>query len=195
MCQGEISSITVAPRFGYGVKGLPPLVPPNAHLLYTIEVIDFHQEKDLSTLSLTKRRDIGNRKRERGNWWYGRGEVTLAVQCYRRALEFLDEDEGGISYPKTNDPEEKVIYYYIFQYYMLIYYHFKRTFKTKIIHLQTKFTEDLRLLFDDRLKTYNNMAAAQLKLQAYGPALTSVGAVLRCQPKNVKALFRKGKVD
>jgi hypothetical protein len=31
------------------------------------------------------------------------------VQCYRRALEFLDEDQGGISYPKTDDPDEKVL--------------------------------------------------------------------------------------
>ncbi len=49
-------------------------------------------------------------------------------------------------------------------------------------------------MFEDRLKAYNNMAAAQLKLQAYGPAMKSVEAVLKCQPKNVKALFRKGKV-
>ncbi len=109
MNKGETSTITVAPRFGYGAKGLSPLVPPNAHLIYTIEVIDFDQEKDLDQLPLSKRRDIGNRKRERGNWWYGREEVTLAVQCYRRALEFLDEDQGGISYPKTDDPDEKVL--------------------------------------------------------------------------------------
>lgn len=32
-----------------------------------------------------------NKKRERGNWWYRRGENTLAVQCYRRALDYLDE--------------------------------------------------------------------------------------------------------
>jgi FK506-binding protein 8 len=38
------------------------------------------------------------------------------------------------------------------------------------------------------------MAAAQLKLQAFEPALNSVEAVLKCQPTNVKALFRKGKI-
>jgi len=109
MCKGEVSTLSVAPRFGYGKKGLPPLVPPNAHLLYTVEVVDFSSEKDLEELTLTKRRGIGIKKRERGNWWYGRGEITLAIQCYRRALEFLDEDQGGIVYPKTDDPDEKVI--------------------------------------------------------------------------------------
>jgi FK506-binding protein 8 len=55
-------------------------------------------------------------------------------------------------------------------------------------------TPELRKLFDDRLKTLNNLAMAQLKLQSYEPALNSVEAVLKCQPDNIKALFRKGKV-
>lgn len=33
-----------------------------------------------------------------------------------------------------------------------------------------------------------------MKISAYDTALTSVDNVLRCQPENVKALFRKGKV-
>lgn len=37
------------------------------------------------------------RKRERGNWWYTRQEHTLAIQCYRRALDYLDDIEGGIT--------------------------------------------------------------------------------------------------
>lgn len=39
------------------------------------------------------------RRRARGNWWYGRGEAQLAVQLYRRALDVLDESEGGITDP------------------------------------------------------------------------------------------------
>lgn len=103
MCKGEVSTISVAPRFGFGVKGLSPHVPANAWLLYTVELIDFGPEKELSELSVAQRREIGNRKRERGNWWYGRGESALAVQCYRRALEFLDEVEGGISLPQEQE--------------------------------------------------------------------------------------------
>lgn len=41
---------------------------------------------------------------------------------------------------------------------------------------------------------YNNLAAAQMKISAFDVALQSVDNVLRCQPENVKALFRKGKV-
>lgn len=60
---------------------------------------------------------------------------------------------------------------------------------------QASISDELKQLFEDRIKTLNNMAQAQLKLKAYEPALNSVDSVLKCQPKNVKALFRKGKVS
>lgn len=53
---------------------------------------------------------------------------------------------------------------------------------------------ELRGLMEDCLKVYNNLAAAQMKIKAYDAALQSVENVLRCQPNNVKAVFRKGKV-
>lgn len=58
-----------------------------------------------------------------------------------------------------------------------------------------QFTNDqLQELLETRVKVYNNLAAAQMKISAFDVALTSVDNVLRCQPENVKALFRKGKV-
>lgn len=52
----------------------------------------------------------------------------------------------------------------------------------------------LQELLEVRIKVYNNLAAAQMKIAAFDTALTSVDNVLRCQPNNVKALFRKGKI-
>lgn len=51
---------------------------------------------------------------------------------------------------------------------------------------------ELQALLEDRMKVYNNLAAAQMKIQAYDAALKSVECVLSGQPQNVKALFRKG---
>lgn len=53
---------------------------------------------------------------------------------------------------------------------------------------------DLQDLLEDRINVSNNMAAAQIKLELYDAALNSLQTVLRCQPNNVKALFRKAKV-
>ena len=38
------------------------------------------------------------------------------------------------------------------------------------------------------------MAAAQMKIKSYQMAISSLDVVIRCQPDNVKALYRKGKV-
>lgn len=43
-----------------------------------------------------------NRKRERGNFWFERKEYNLSIQSYRRALEYLDDTEGGITEPTTD---------------------------------------------------------------------------------------------
>lgn len=164
MTRGEVATIKVSQRFGFGAKGLPPNVPGAADLVYSVELVHSEPEKELGELSVKERRAIGNRKKTRGNFWYTRGEASLAVNCYRRALEFLDEVEGGIQFPTSSDGKQEEV------------------------------TPELRQLFDDRLTALNNLAMAQLKLQSYEPALTSVEAVLKCQPNNVKALFRKGKV-
>lgn len=53
----------------------------------------------------------------------------------------------------------------------------------------------LQDLMEDRINVSNNMAAAQMKQGAYDAALQSLHIVLRCQPNNVKALYRKSKVS
>lgn len=42
-----------------------------------------------------------------------------------------------------------------------------------------------------RIKTYNNLAQSQLKLEAWDSALASAKLVLKLDPNNEKALFRK----
>lgn len=53
--------------------------------------------------------DVRCHKRERGNWWYTRQEHTLAIQCYRRALDYLGDTEGGITLkPEEGDDSSQV---------------------------------------------------------------------------------------
>lgn len=55
-------------------------------------------------------------------------------------------------------------------------------------------TEESQGIVDMRIKVHNNLAAAHLKLSAYNAALNSVELVLKVQPRNVKALFRKAMI-
>uniref|UniRef100_A0A1B6CIU3 peptidylprolyl isomerase n=1 Tax=Clastoptera arizonana TaxID=38151 RepID=A0A1B6CIU3_9HEMI len=156
---GETAEIIIGPRFAYGNLGLPPNIPPNATLNYKVTLQTSEPEPEFTSLSVKERKTVGNRKRERGNWWYSRKEYTLAIQCYRRALDYLDDIENSAA--------------------------------SEDIQLDDKEVHDL---LDDRLKVYNNLAASQMKIKAYDTALQSVSKVLRCQPTNVKALFRKSKI-
>ncbi|CAM1295195.1 FKBP8 (predicted), partial [Pycnogonum litorale] len=54
--------------------------------------------------------------------------------------------------------------------------------------------DELQQLLECRVKVYNNMAAAQLKINAHEAAAKSLDFVLKAQPDNVKGLFRTGKV-
>lgn len=158
---GDETIVVVGPRFAYGMLGLSPLIPPNATITYTVELLKVDLEPELDKIPFDKRKILANSKRERGNWWYLRQDSTKAIQCYRRALDILDD---ATPYVEENEktieaPEETV-----------------------------------RDIIENRLKVYNNLAAAQLQIEAYDSALSSVENVIRCQPDNVKALFRKGKI-
>lgn len=131
-------------------------------IIYNVELLSckFEEYEDLKSFKI--RKEYGNRKRERANFWYNRNEFNTAIQIYRRALEYLDHKDGD---PDNVDGELDIT------------------------------NENLQSLLDDRLIVYNNLAMAQIKVSAYDAALASVENVLRCQPNNSKALFRKGRVS
>lgn len=161
---GEKAEVMCNSRFAYGTLGLPSKnIPADATIIYTVELLSAHEESDLEKKSYDSRKEIGNKKRERGNFFFERQEFNSAIQLYRRALEYLDESEGGITNPTTDGELEPT-------------------------------NAQLQDLLEDRIKVYNNMAQAQMKIQAFEAALKSVDTVLQCQPNNVKALFRKGKI-
>ncbi|XP_058808343.1 peptidyl-prolyl cis-trans isomerase FKBP8 [Phymastichus coffea] len=170
---GEEAELIVHPRFAYGSLGRSaisgktnlPAIPPDAKITYNIILKSVHMETDIYELPYEERRRIGNQKKERGNWWFSRNECTLAIQCYRKALEYLSlTGESDTMDDRKSSNSESVS------------------------------DADLQVLLEDSLIVHNNLAAAQLKCEAYDAALKSVENVLRCQPQNVKALFRKGKI-
>lgn len=56
---GEISQLEVAPRFAYGKLGNGKDIPPDATILYTVELISVNHEKDLEDTSIDERLKIG----------------------------------------------------------------------------------------------------------------------------------------
>ena len=126
-----------------------------------MELLDFKPVDPEEPRSFEERNTVGTRKKERGNYWFNRNEFNLAIQLYRKAIEYFDEN---VDAPESAPGETKLT------------------------------SEQIQELFEQRMVVYNNLAAAQMKIDALDAAMKSVETVLLCQPNNVKALYRKGKI-
>lgn len=173
----EVSRIVIKSRFAFGKIGKGSEIPPNSTLECELHVLSVEWPEDEVILPIDERIRIGNRKKERGNFWYGREDYSTAMQCYKSALKYLDASEEELG--SEQDLKK----------------HFEEQMKSissngSIVNSNERIDE----LIEIRSATFNNLAAVQLKIEAFEGALKSVDSVLMVQPNNVKALFRKGKI-
>ena len=190
MNDGQTCRLIIKPRFAYGPIGnIETGIPANTTLdieLELLEIVDFElppndENGDNSGDSnpvvfyepLSERFILGETKKRRGNFWYQRGEFSLAIQCYRGAVKYLDVSREELKIieeykngPMSGDMPDVVREDYL----------------------------QVEAIIQERSQTYNNLAAAQLKMQAFDSALRSVEECLNLAPKNVKALFRRAKI-
>lgn len=162
MTKGEECLLDVESTFAYGEKGNGSNIPPESRLFLTVRLVDWSPSRLVPDIPLEERATIGIRKRDRGNKWYSREDYSMAVQCYRKAVEYLDDEQIEA------DMEVPIDRFLL--------------------------PPALQQLLEDRVKTCNNMAQAQMKLSAWDSAMASVKQVLKIQPNNEKALFRKAKI-
>ena len=117
---GETSRLLIKPRFGYGPSGNKAAgIPEDATLDLEVELLEVLKYDDsplagnplagapepepgepnpvVGVEPLAERLRIGNYKKGRGNFWFERGEYSLAIQCYRGAIKFLDASEEELA--------------------------------------------------------------------------------------------------
>lgn len=145
MQKGEVAEVKVEHTFAYGLVGDGARIPPSTDLELEVELVNWVELGPAPDIPLSERMDIGMSKRERGNRWYSRGEYSLAVQCYRKAAEYLDDKQI------EEDMEVPIDRFLL--------------------------PKDLQELLQERVKTFNNMAQAQMKLSAWDSSLASVRQV------------------
>ncbi|CAH1254168.1 FKBP8 [Branchiostoma lanceolatum] len=155
MGMGETCEVIVDALYAYGSHGREPDIPENATITYELQLLNAQDKPDLFTMSVDDKCTLGDKKRERGNFWYSRNDFMLACHCYEQAVKILES-----SSKEKSEPDSEIV----------------------------------KQMDDIRLKSYNNMAAAQLKAKNYDTAKKSCEAVLAIHPDNVKGLFRLGKV-
>ncbi|XP_034480099.1 peptidyl-prolyl cis-trans isomerase FKBP8 [Drosophila innubila] len=166
---GELAQISVDPRFGYGALGLK-----KENTTETIVAPNAHLIYDVELLDV-KYEDFKDLKSFDILRKYGARKKERANYFYKR-VEYnnaIHLYRRALDYldNRDGDPDAE--------------------FDKEDLKLSNS---DLQTLLEDRLIVYNNLAMAQIKIGAFDVALQSVEHVLRCQPNNPKALYRKGRV-
>ncbi len=87
-----VHCVQAASDFCYGNQGDGDRVPPKSELFLTVRLVGAREMPPAPDIPLEERYRIGNEKRLRGNRWYSRGDHSMAVQCYRKAVEYLDDE-------------------------------------------------------------------------------------------------------
>jgi len=151
MTVGEIDIIKASPRFAYGTLGRLPDIPPDSWIIYNVELLTIEPAIDYATLSKEARIQLADAKRQRGNYFFQRGEYGSAIDVYQRATKILCSD------------------------------------------IEQSTEEDDAQLSNFAAAVYNNLAATQLKVDAFDAALDSLRFCINFQPDNAKAWYRRGK--
>ncbi|XP_064323969.1 inactive peptidyl-prolyl cis-trans isomerase FKBP6 isoform X1 [Phalacrocorax carbo] len=100
MKKGEAARFVFTPDYAYGRQGCPPLIPPNATVMFEVELLDFldSDESDTffeltaeqqDTFPLQKVLKVADTEREFGNYLYRKQHFEGAKDRYKRAFSIL----------------------------------------------------------------------------------------------------------
>ncbi|XP_068145424.1 peptidyl-prolyl cis-trans isomerase FKBP8 [Drosophila tropicalis] len=168
---GEVAEVSVDPRFAYGSTGLKINKDDDTEVVVPP---DAHLTYEIELLD-AKYEDFSDLKTFEILRKYGTRKKERANYFYKRSEynNAIHLYRRALDFLDTRDGDPDA------------------AFGKEDLELSNS---DLQTLLDDRLIVYNNLAMAQIKIAAYDAALQSVEHVLRCQPNNPKALYRKGRI-
>lgn len=72
---------------------------------YQVELHEFKPVDPEEARSFEERNTVGTRKKERGNYWFKRNEFNLAIQLYRKAIEYFDENVDSADAPPPSSTQ------------------------------------------------------------------------------------------
>ena len=88
---GEKAILYTDAKYAYGPFGCESLkIPKNCSITYILEIVSIMEGPDKDKLRDDERVNIGDKKRAIGNGLYSRGDYGSAIDCYKRALKYLD---------------------------------------------------------------------------------------------------------
>lgn len=101
MKKEEVARILVGPEYAFGPMGCPPRIPPNAEILYEVEIINFHNSKDVIEFEDMEPEDQKKAPFEKivgvylcedqmAKNLFHQKQYTSAISRYRRVMNLLE---------------------------------------------------------------------------------------------------------
>jgi len=110
--KGQKARFTLKPQYAFGAQGdAARKIPPNATVVYEIELIDFVKEKESWDMTPEEKMAAAQKRKDDGNELFKVSKFKRAVKKYKKALTFLDAEYGMTDEQKTKAKELKLPLY------------------------------------------------------------------------------------
>jgi len=90
MYKNELAIVSIKPNLAYGSQGRKPDIPPDSRITYLFGLLHFEKQKEISDMTWAQRRKMGQSRMRIANWWYSRKDYSIAVKCYKKALQYYN---------------------------------------------------------------------------------------------------------
>mmetsp|Transcript_1105 Transcript_1105/g.2429 ORF Transcript_1105/g.2429 Transcript_1105/m.2429 type:complete len:485 (+) Transcript_1105:160-1614(+) len=97
---GEKAKLTIRSDYGYGSQAMGNDIPANSNLIFDVELLGFgEKEKSKSEMSPEECLAKAFNLKEEGTKEFMGGNHAVAAELYKKAADFVDEDESGEPLP------------------------------------------------------------------------------------------------
>ena len=90
MYKNELAIVSIKPNLAYGSLGRKPDIPADSRITYLFGLLHFEKQKEVGEMTWAQRRKMGQSRMRIANWWYSRKEHSIAVKCYKKALQYYN---------------------------------------------------------------------------------------------------------
>ena len=103
MKKGETAEFIIDPHYAYGAEGVPPSIPPNTALIFSIELKDFKESYmiDKDQMTVSERLQGAITAKEKGNESFKKNNIIDALDRYTQAIYLIEpNDPENIALPE-----------------------------------------------------------------------------------------------